>query len=94
MLKTRNDLIDNLDDEGQKVYKVIPTYLPLLIIFCLLIYSGLVWALTDNILISNDLIGNINYYFIIGSFVLSGYYFISILRINRLIKKYGLIKNK
>lgn len=91
--KSKADLIDNIVDENEKIYHIIPGYIPVLIVLTMFLYCYLSLEFSSHFLTNYKSL-NIYYYFLFGVFIVSSIYFISILRINRLIKKYGITKNK
>lgn len=103
--KIKYDLLDNeMDDESKRYHSYIKPYNQPLIIVLIISYLYIVWELykmipdvpKGNMLLDEFTSSNkpIRFYFLIGTYVFSSYYFMQVLRLNSLIKKYGLIKNR
>lgn len=97
--KINTNIIDTIP-EGKKHYKVLPSYFNLL--FTLIIAGYFVIGLYCYTRLAGNTISTLNIQdiavqetlFFLGLVIINVYYFIQIFRINTLVKKYGIVKNK
>lgn len=95
--KIKPNLLDTDIEEEKKHYQFISQYNVPLIIMLLISYGVIFWQLLYLVELktikTNLNTGSMRVYFLMGTYVLSWYYFVQVLRINKLIKKYGIHKN-
>lgn len=92
--KVDYNLIDN-ENEGEKYYTVLPSYFNLFLVVIIVLYSLVGCYCFNRVYVSHISLLEVQEIFFFWFLTLINlYYFIQVLRINIMVKKYGIIKNK